>query len=135
MQKQDCRKNDCFWTYPEVVGELQGKDSYAFIVKGASHRTGNIAWDNGNEAGCQQPCTLVPQLSSQQKGRDGGQATENWGQEHTYVPYMDRNVEQVQHLVDEACSHHKTWVNLGEGERRAEIIKNQQISFFYIQLY
>lgn len=47
-------------TYPEIVGELQGKDGNALVVKGASNRAGNIARNDGDEAGRQQPRALVP---------------------------------------------------------------------------
>lgn len=52
-------------TYPEVVGELKGEDSDALIIEGASDRAGDVSRDDGNEAGRQQPCTLVPQLPRQ----------------------------------------------------------------------
>lgn len=93
-------------TYPEVVGELQGEDGYALVVERAGDRTGDIARDDGNEAGRQQPCTLVPQLPRQQEGGDGGQTAEHRCQKDTHVTDVDRNVEQVEHVVDEAGSHH-----------------------------
>lgn len=100
--------------YPEVVGELQGKDSDAFIVEGASDGAGDVARDDGDEAGREQPGALVPQLPRQQKGGDGGQAAEHRSQEHTHIPDVDGDVQQVEHIVDEARCDHQTWVHLEE---------------------
>ena len=93
-------------TYPEVVGELQGEDGDALIVERACNRAGDIARDDGDEAGRQQPCTMVPQLLRQQEGGDGGQTAEHRCQKDTYVTDVDGDVEQVKHVVDEAGSHH-----------------------------
>lgn len=109
----------CVQVYPEVIGELQSKDGDPFVVEGAGHRAGNVAWNDGDEAGRQQPRPLVPQLSRQQKGGDGGEAAEHRGQENTHVPDVDGDVQQVQHVVDEACGHHEAWVHLG-GKKRWE---------------
>lgn len=106
-------------TYPEVVGELQGKDGDAFIVEGASYGAGDVAGDDGDEAGRKQPRPLVPQLPRQQKGGDGGQAAEHRSQEHAHVPDVDGDVQQVEHIVDEACRDHEAWVHLEEeGKQR-----------------
>lgn len=94
------------YTYPEVVGELQGEDGNALIVKRASDGAGDIARDDGNEAGRQQPCTLVPQLACQQEGGDGGQTAKHRCQKDTHIPDVDRDVEQIEHIVDEAGSRH-----------------------------
>lgn len=94
------------YTYPEIVGELQRKDGDALIVKRASDRAGDIARDDGNEAGRQQPCTLVPQLAGQQEGGDGGQTTKHWCQKDTHVPDVDRDVKQIEDIVDETGSRH-----------------------------
>lgn len=107
-------------TYPEIVGELQGEDGDALIVKGASNRAGDVAGDDGNEAGRQQPCTLIPQLPSQQEGGDGGQTAEHRRQKDAHITDVDRDVEQVEDIVDKACSHHQPWVYLREGRRRGE---------------
>lgn len=107
---------------------MQGKDGNAFIVEGASNRPGDVARDDGNEAGRKQPSTLVPQLPRQQEGGDGGQAAEHWSKEHTYVPDVDGDVEQVEHIVDEARCDHQTWVylddrgNRGEGQKMVEAV-------------
>lgn len=93
-------------TYPEVVGELQGEDGDALIVERASDRAGDIARDDGNEAGRQQSCTLVPQLSCQQEGGDGGQTAEHRCQKDTHITDVDCDVEQVEYVVDKAGSHH-----------------------------
>lgn len=85
---------------------MQGEDGDALVVERASDRAGDIAWDNGNEAGRQQPCTLVPQLPCQKEGGDGGQTAEHWRQKDTHVADVDRDVEQVENIVDEAGSHH-----------------------------
>lgn len=92
--------------YPKVVGELQGKDGDAFVVERSCHRAGNVSWYDGDEAGREQPGTLVPQLPRQEEGGDGGQAAEDWGQEHTHVPDVDSDVQQVEHIMDEACCDH-----------------------------
>lgn len=65
------------YTNPEVEGELQGKDGDAFVVKRSSNGAGDVAGDDGNEAGCKQPRPLVPQLPCQEKGGDGGQPAEH----------------------------------------------------------
>ncbi len=101
-------------TYPEVVCELQGKDGDAFIVEGASDRAGDVAGDDGDKAGCKQPCPLVPQLPRQQKGGDGGQAAEHRSQEHTHVPDVDGDMQQVEHIVDEARCDHQARIHLEE---------------------
>lgn len=93
-------------TYPEVVGELKGEDSDALIIEGASDGAGDVSRDDGNEAGRQQPCSLVPQLPCQQKGRDGGQTAEHWGQKDTHISDVDCDVEQVEDIVNKPCSHH-----------------------------
>ncbi len=114
------------WPYPEVVGELQGKDGDAFIVEGASNGTGDVAGDDGDEAGGEQPCALVPQLSRQQEGGDGGQATEHRSQEHTHIADMDGDVQQVEHVVNEARCDHQAWVHLqDEGKIRTERTQDQ----------
>lgn len=108
--------------YPEVVGELQGEDGDAFIVEGTGDGTGDVAGDDGDEAGGQEPGALIPQLPRQQEGGDGGQATEHWSQENTHVPDMDGDVQQIQHIVDEARCDHETWVHLeGVGGQRGEM--------------
>lgn len=81
--------NTITFTYPEVVGKLQGKDGDALVVKRTCHRARDVAWNNGDEAGCQQPRTLVPQLPGQQEGGDGSQATEHRRQKDTYIPNVD----------------------------------------------
>lgn len=93
-------------TYPEVVGELQGEDGDALVVEGARDGAGDVARDDGNEAGRQQTRPLVPQLPRQQEGGDGGQTAEHRRQEDTHVPDVDGDVEQVEHVVDETGSHH-----------------------------
>lgn len=93
-------------TYPEVVGELQGEDCDALIIKRASHRTGDVSGDDGDEAGRQQPRALIPQLPCQQEGGDRRQAAEHRCQEDAHVSNVDSDVQQVQHVVYEARSHH-----------------------------
>lgn len=105
-------------SYPEVEGELQGKDGDAFVVKGASHRAGDVTRDNGNEACCKQPRSPVPQLPCQQKGGDGGQPAKYRGQEHTHIPDVDSDVQEVEDIVDEACCGHKAWVHLEDDEKQ-----------------
>lgn len=93
-------------TYPEIVGELQGEDGDALVVKRTCNRAGDVARDDGDEAGRQQPCTLVPQLPCQEEGGDGRQTAEHRCQEDTHITDVDGDVEQVEHVVDEARSHH-----------------------------
>ncbi len=85
---------------------MQSKDGDALIIKGTRNRAGDVARDDGNEAGRQQPCTLVPQLPCQQEGGDGSQTAEHRCQKDTHVADVDSDVEQVEHVVDEASSHH-----------------------------
>lgn len=105
-------------TYPEVVGELQSEDGNAFIIKRASNGAGDIARDNGNEAGREQSCTLVPQLACQQEGGDGSETAEHWCQEDAHVPDVYRDVEHIEYIVDEAGSHHQPRVYLSKGAKR-----------------
>lgn len=114
--------------YPEVVGELQGKDGDAFVVERAGHGARDVARHNGDEAGRQQAGALVPQLPGQEEGGDGGQAAEHRRQEHAHVADVDGDVEQVEHVVDEARRGHQTRVHLevatGGGERRSNTLIN-----------
>lgn len=103
--------------YPEVVGELQGEDGNAFVVEGARDGAGDVAGDDGDEAGRQQAGALVPQLPREKKGGDGGQAAEDGSQEHAHVADVHGDVQQVQHVVDEARRDHQTWIHLEEGEK------------------
>lgn len=105
-------------TYPEIVGELQGKDGDALVVKGASNRAGNIAGNDGDEAGRQQPRALVPQLPGQQEGGDGRQTAEHRRQKHTHIPDVDRDVQKIQDVVDQAGRDHQPWIHLNKGARR-----------------
>lgn len=117
--------------YPEVVGELQGKDGDAFVVKGAGNGAGYVAGDDGDEAGREQPGALIPQLPCQQEGGDGGQAAEHRSQEHTHISDVDGDVQQVEHIVDEARCDHQTWVHLEEEEVETERkTKAGMIQFF-----
>lgn len=111
-------------TYPEVVGELQGEDGDALIVERACDGAGDIARHDGDEAGRQEPCTLVPQLPRQQEGGDGCQTAEHRCQKDTHVTDVDSDVEQVEHVVDEAGSHHQPRVYLSEGAER-EVEQNK----------
>lgn len=110
-------------TYPEIVGELQGEDGDALIVKGASNGAGNIAGDDGDEAGRQQPCALVPQLAGQQEGGDGGETAEHGCQKDAHVPDVDRDVQEVQNVVDEAGGDHQAWIYLYRGAQRQSFNK------------
>lgn len=85
---------------------MQGEDGDTLIIKRTCNRAGDVTWDDGDEAGRQQPCTLVPQLPCQQKGGDGSKTAEHWCQKDTHITNVDCDVEQVEHIVDEACSHH-----------------------------
>lgn len=102
----ECRR------YPEVVGELQGEDGNAFVVEGARDRARDVAGDDGDEAGRQQAGALVPQLPREQKGGDGGQAAEHGSQEHAHVTDVHGDVQQVEHVVDEARRDHQTRIHL-----------------------
>lgn len=93
-------------TYPEIVGELQSEDGNALVVERACDRAGDVSRDDGNEAGRQQPCALVPQLPRQQEGGDGRQTAEHRCQKDTHVTDVDGDVEQVEHVVNKAGSHH-----------------------------
>lgn len=97
---------DAKCTYPEVVGELQGENGDALVVKRASDGPRDVARDNGDEACSQQTCTLVPELPCQQERGDGGETAEHRRQKDTHIADVHRDVEQVEHIVDEACSHH-----------------------------
>ncbi|TNN41722.1 hypothetical protein EYF80_048111 [Liparis tanakae] len=91
---------------PKVVGELQREDGDALVVEGARDGAGDVARHDGDEAGRQQTGALVPQLPRQQVGGDGRQPAEHRRQEHAHVADVDGEVEQVEHVVDEAGSHH-----------------------------
>ena len=98
---------------------MEGEDGDALIVKRARHRPRDVAWDYGDEAGCQQPRTLVPQLPGQQERGDGSQAAEHGCQKDTHITDVNCDVEQVEHVVDKACSHHQPWVYLRQRGREA----------------
>lgn len=103
-------------TYPKVVSELKGEDSDAFVVERARDRAGDVAGDDGDEAGRQQAGALVPQLPREKKGGDGGQAAKHGSQEHADVADVHGDVQQVQHVVNEARRDHQAWIHLDKDE-------------------
>lgn len=117
--------------YPEVVRELQGEDGDAFVVEGARDGAGDVAGDNGDEAGRQQAGALVPQLPREEKGGDGGQAAEHRGQEHAHVADVHGDVQQVQHVVDEPRRDHQAWIHLDEDEKEPIKLLHHRIDSLY----
>lgn len=105
-------------THPQVVCELEGEDSDALIVERASDGAGDVPRDDGDEAGGQQPGSLVPQLPRQEEGGDGRQAAEHRRQKDADIPDMHRHMQHVQHIVDKARSDHQPGVHLDSTERR-----------------
>lgn len=92
--------NVCFEAHPKVVCKLQSKDGDALIVERTCYGARDVTGNNGNETSSQQPGSLIPQLSRQQEGGDGSQATEDRSQEHTHVTDVHGDMEQVQEIVD-----------------------------------
>lgn len=92
--------NVCFEAHPKVVSKLQSKDGDALIVERTCYGARDVTGNDGDETSSQQPSSLIPQLSRQQKGGDGSQATEDGSQEHTHVTDVDGHMEQVQEIVD-----------------------------------
>lgn len=107
-------KKDCYFTttHPEVVGELQGENGNALIIERAGHGAGDVAGYDGDETCRQQPRTLIPQLSCQQEGGDGGQAAEDGRQEHANVSDVNGHMEQIQYVVNQTRRHHQTRIHL-----------------------
>lgn len=99
-------------THPEVVGELQGENGNALIIERAGHRAGDVAGYDGDETCRQQPRTLIPQLSRQQEGGDGGQAAEDGRQKHANISDVNSHMKQIQYVVNQTCRHHQTRIHL-----------------------
>lgn len=94
------KEQSLFVAYPKIVSELQRKDGNALVVKRTSYWARDITGDYGDETGGQQPGSLIPQLSCQQEGGDGSQATEDGSQEHAHVTDVHGHMEQVQEIMD-----------------------------------
>ena len=77
---------------PEIVGEHKGEDSDTLIVVRSSHWSGDVAGHDCDEASSKETGAARPQLLGEEVGGDGGQATEEWGQEHANVADVGRNV-------------------------------------------
>ena len=61
---------------PQEVGKEEGKNSYSFVVIGASNRARDVARDDGDETGSKEASSSIPHLAGEKKGSYGCETTE-----------------------------------------------------------
>lgn len=66
----------------EVENKDEGKDGHALIVKGPSHRSGDVGGNNGREGSRHEACSLPSDLLHKEVGGQGAEGREEGRQEH-----------------------------------------------------
>ena len=96
---------------PQVVSEEHAKDGDALVVVGPRHRAGDVAGDNGDHGGGDEPGARRPQLGGELVGDDGGEGGKEGRQEDADLAHVHRQVEGGQHPVDGGRGHHQARVD------------------------
>ena len=107
--------------HPEIEGEQHCEDGGGFVIIASGHRTRDVGGNQTHESRCQQGRIGAARglgvkdreekhLVGEEIGRNGGGCGEDGRNEHAHVADLNREVQHVQHLVEEVGSAHHTGV-------------------------
>eukprot|EP00754_Rhynchopus_humris_P001249 Rhum_TRINITY_DN10757_c0_g2::Rhum_TRINITY_DN10757_c0_g2_i1::g.40138::m.40138 len=94
-----------------VEGVDDGEDRNSLVVVGARDGPADVARNDGDEGSRHETGTRVPALLGQKEGDQGRVAGKEGGEEHAHVPDVNREVEEVQRVVNGTRGEHQTRVH------------------------
>ena len=96
---------------PHVVSEQHAEDGNALVIIGASHWSRDVARDDGNHSRSNKPRPRSPELLGEVVCDESGEGGEERGKEHTHIPDVNGDIEEVHDVVKNSWSHHQTYIN------------------------